>query len=182
MFKKVISRIFLAVLGFVALLLAVGIFLPSNYGLERSVIIKAPNEKVFSKVNDLKNWEQWSPFYLNDPSMQVMYSAKSEGTDAFYTWTSQNSGDGQLTILASVPNSKIHTLLDFKEQGKGKGVWKFENTEEGIKVTWGFSANAESYFEKYIGVLIDPMLGGVFEEGLSKLKEVSENDSIVLSE
>jgi uncharacterized protein YndB with AHSA1/START domain len=166
------------VLGVVILLfLLIGLFLPSDFGMQRQVLINAPAETVFKEVNDFRNWEKWSPFAAQDPSMQVTYGDKTYGTGANYSWVGDKSGDGRQFILESVPNQKIETKIQFADGGNestGYGHWTFKEEPEGVEVTWAFSASANSYMEKYFGALIDPFLGGTFEDGLNRLKKVSE--------
>jgi hypothetical protein len=47
-------------------LLVVGVLIwastkPDEFRFERSKVINAPAEKVFTEINDFKNWAAWSP-------------------------------------------------------------------------------------------------------------------------
>lgn len=35
---------------------------PDSFRVERSTTIKAPPEKIFAAINDLRRWEAWSPW------------------------------------------------------------------------------------------------------------------------
>ncbi|MEM1134693.1 MAG: SRPBCC family protein [Bacteroidota bacterium] len=174
---KTLKKIGIIIGILVILLLVIGVFLPAEFGMQRQIVIQAPINSVFEEVNDLKNWEKWSPFAASDPSMQVSYGDKTIGKGASYSWVGDINGIGEQFILESVLNQKIETKIEFQDQGRestGFGHWQFKEVAEGVEVTWGFSANANSYFEKYFGALIDPLLGGDFENGLNRLKKVSE--------
>ncbi len=167
------------VLGIIILLfLLIGVFLPTDFGMQRQIVINAPLNAVFEEVNDFRNWEKWSPFAAADPSMKVTYGNKTSGSGANYTWQGEVSGTGEQHILASVTNERIETKIAFTDQGSesiGYGYWTFKEVPEGVEVTWAFTSSANSYFEKYFGALIDPFLGGTFEDGLARLKKVSES-------
>ena len=145
--------------------------------MERQIVINAPVQSVFEEVNDFKNWEKWSPFSASDPTMKMNYGEKTVGSGASYSWEGETTGTGAQYIIESVPYEKIETKIEFQDSGSesiGFGHWTFKEIPEGVEVTWGFSSSATSYFEKYFGALIDPFLGGTFEQGLESLKKVSE--------
>ena len=76
---KTLKKIGIIIGILVILLLVIGVFLPAEFGMQRQIVIQAPINSVFEEVNDLKNWEKWSPFAAPDPSMQVSFCDKSIG-------------------------------------------------------------------------------------------------------
>ncbi|MEZ4984128.1 MAG: hypothetical protein R2795_03670 [Saprospiraceae bacterium] len=52
--------------------------------MERTISINAPQAVVFDAVNELKNWESWSPWQEQDPSTKTVYSETSAGAGAYY--------------------------------------------------------------------------------------------------
>lgn len=171
---KALKIILFSVIGIAVLLVAVGLFLPSSYSAERSIVINAPASVVFNQVNDVKNWEAWGPWQEDDPDMRVEYGEITEGVGASYNWFGKD-GDGTLIIEESVEFSSIKTDLDFGDQGKAKGRWTFEEADEGVKVTWGIDGDAGgNIMMKYFGLVMDSMIGPYFERGLAKIKEICE--------
>ncbi len=148
--------------------------LPSEYKVERSTVIEAPAAVIFDYVNDLEKNELWSPWVAEDPTINTTLGEKTEGVGATYSWTSENSGDGTLEIVESVPHRLIRTKLDFGDQGTAEAVWNFEESSEGVKTTWGFSGKVEGIGEGIFALFIDGMVGPYYEQGLSRLKELSE--------
>ncbi|UZR92455.1 SRPBCC family protein [Chondrinema litorale] len=168
----------------VVLLLLVGLFLPEDSYMQRQIVINAPIETVFEEVNDFKNWEKWSPFVAMDPTIKITYGAETVGKGASYSWDGEETGSGEQFILDSSPNQTIETKVIFIEgdsESMGFGHWQFKSVEDGVEVTWGFSTTATSYFEKYFGVLMDPFLGGIFQDGLESLKKVTEAKALNVS-
>lgn len=148
-------------------------FLDEEYSTQRSTLVKAPIDVVFTQVSHVKNWTKWGP-WMKDKTLKVQYGAITEGFNASYSWTSEKSGNGILTIAQLEQNKSLHTNLNF--DGKlANGFWKFEEQSDGVKVIWGFRGVANNYFERYFSLLIDTMVGGMFEEGLANLKKVAEN-------
>lgn len=171
-----LKKILFTILGIVLLLVIVGFFLPSEYHAERSITIQAPVATVFDLVNNLENWKNWSPWQQDDPTLKVAYGEKTAGVGASYSWVSENSGQGTLTIEKSIENQTIETDLDFKSEGEAKGRWTFEQTGEGVKVTWEIHGDAGyNLINRYFGLMIDTFVGPYFEKGLANLKKVAES-------
>lgn len=148
-------------------------FLESEYSVERSTVVQAPMEVVFAQVNNVKNWTKWGP-WMEDKTLKVQFGDKTEGLGASYSWTSDNSGNGILTIAQLEQNRSLKTNLNF-DGSQANGFWKFEEENGAVKVTWGMNGVANSYFERYLSVFIDAMAGEMFENGLGNLKKIAEN-------
>lgn len=157
----------------------VGFLLPSEYSTYRSIEVNAPKEIVFNQVNNLQNWPKWSPWQAADPSMKVTFGAKTEGAGASYSWTSEEMGNGSLEVEVSNPYQDIRNKLDFQQQGLAYGVWSFEDASNGsVKVTWGIEGEATGPIDRYFVLMMDAMVGPMFEQGLQKLKEVAEAEPL----
>ncbi|MEQ8276755.1 MAG: SRPBCC family protein [Deltaproteobacteria bacterium] len=174
---KLLKKLLLAIVVLVLLLVGSAFLLPAKYGVERSVEIAASPEKVFDHVNHLQKNEAWSPWAAADPSIKTTYSSSvAKGVGAWYSWTSENSGDGKLTIEVSEPPKRIVNELDFMENGKGKGYWTFEATKAGTIATWRMEGDAgNDPVGRWFGFFIDGFVGPMFEDGLARLKKVSES-------
>lgn len=181
---KVLRNILLGILTLLVLLVVVSFFLPDAPPVERSTVIEAPAKAIFGQVNDLKNWENWSPWYQRDPDMNIKYGNQTAGKGGHYSWSSEKpeTGSGYMEITDSKAHEMITTAVDFGPMGRGTGSWKFEPSEGGsTKVTWGMQPYpAKSFPASVIGSYIlaftnmDPLIGADFEEGLSNLKKVCE--------
>lgn len=169
-----IIGIVLAVL--VILFFGIAMLLPSDVHVERSLMISASSEVVYNQINDLRQWHKWSPWHQMNPDMKITYEGEFKGEGASYSWTSDKVGNGTLTITETQPYQYIATDLDFMEQGKATGYYRFESIDEGTQVTWGFEADmGENPIAKYMGLMMDSMIGSDFEKGLQNLKTHVEN-------
>lgn len=174
MLKKILKVVGALIVVFVA----VGVFLPSSYRVERTVTIQAPAALVFEHVNNLKLSESWSPWGEGDTSMKITYAGPEAGVGAKGSWTSDNSGNGSQTITKSEPSTLVEIALDFGSEGQGSAEYKF--TPEGdalnaTKTTWSMHGDVGfSLIGRYFALGMDNMLGPYFEKGLAKLKAVTE--------
>ena len=161
----------------VLIVLGVGLFLPKEYRVERSIEINAAPEAVFDQVNSLRSWNAWSPWIARDPSIDNNYSGPEAGVGSKVTWTSENSGAGSQTITLSERPTRIETLLDFDDMGQPKADWTFAPSREGTLVTWGLSGTAGGPVGGYFARMMDEWVGGDYEDGLARLKKVVETDA-----
>ncbi|MFC5270235.1 SRPBCC family protein [Adhaeribacter terreus] len=177
---KLLKKLGLGFLGLIALLIAVSFLLPGKVRVERSLIMKANAETTFEQVNNLKNWEKWSPWHQMDSNMQLTYEGPQAGQGAKYSWISEELGNGSLTIAESKSSQNIKTAMDFGDMGTSFAEYKFEPVSEGTKVTWIMDSDSKDmpwqfYVpSKYMNLFMDDMLGKDFEKGLNNLKEVVE--------
>jgi hypothetical protein len=165
---------FAIVLGVLLLAFVItGFLLPSSYALERSVLIKASPEQIHQLVGDLRQWPEWAPWEEMDPSVETTYGPTTTGVGASQTWTS-NSGGGELTITKSDPLNGIEYEMSFNGAFFSDGVVRYEVTPTGTQVTWGMRGEMDNFIGRYMGLLMNSMVGPSFEAGLDKLKTAAE--------
>ena len=173
----------LKTLGLVIAVVVVGILLyattrPDTFRIERSATIQAPPEKVFALINDFKNWGGWSPWEKKDPAMRRAFGDTTRGSGAHYAWDGNKEvGQGSMTIMESVPPSRVALNLDFVKPLEGHHQVEFTLAKEGdgTRVTWTMHGPVP-YVSKILHMFfnIDKMVGGDFEAGLASLKAVAE--------
>lgn len=173
---RILRGILFTLLGLLLLLVIVSFFLPSKVNVTRSATINAPADRIFTEVNDFKNWPKWMPWSEKDPTMKFTYDATTAGKGAGYCWKSEAQGNGCMKIAESVANSSIQTEIDFGDRGTSLGSWKFEPEGSQTKVTWGMEADMSKppIIGKYFGLMMDGMVGGDFERGLANIKKITE--------
>ncbi len=164
----------------IILFFTIGYFvLPNELNVNSTVTIDAPIDLVFAQVNDLKNWENWSPWKQLDPKMKINYGENTIGVGGSYAWTSKNPNvdSGSMEISKSKPNQSIETKIFFRND-KSKpspSNWKFEEISGKTKVTWLMRSDlGANPLSKFIGIMVNGKLGTLFDAGLNKLKFHSE--------
>ena len=176
--RKILKTIALAIVVFVGGLFLFAASRPDVFRVERSMSIKAPPEKVFAQVNDLKAWAAWSPYEKKDPAMKRSFGAVTAGKGAVYEWDgNKNVGKGRMEITDAARPSRIVIKLDFLEPFEGHNTAEFTLNGKGdmTTVTWAMYGPAK-FVSKLMGVFfnMDKMIGTDFEAGLANLKSIAE--------
>lgn len=174
MIKKLFTLIFLAIIGFCI----VAALQPSSFRISRSATISAPAATLFEHVNNLHQWDAWSPWAKLDPNAKNSFEGPEAGVGAIMRWAGNYEvGEGSMTILQSTPASHIQFRLDFIKPFSGTNLADFNFTEENgkTKVEWVMTGE-NSFVGKAMSLIMncDKMVGGQFEKGLENLRAVTE--------
>jgi uncharacterized protein YndB with AHSA1/START domain len=174
----VVLRIAVAVAALIAAVLIFAATKPNTFRVQRSAVINAPAETIFALVNDFHNWYRWAPQDKEDSSMRRAYSGAQSGRDAVSEWNSKGSaGRGRMSIIESVPSTKISIETDFTKPFVAHNLneFVFEPAGSATKVTWTMQGT-NLYLMKIMGTFVnmDRMMGKHFETGLNNLKTVAE--------
>lgn len=155
---------------------------PDTFRVQRSASIKAPPEKIFALINDLRSWSAWSPYEKKDPAMKRTFSGPASGKGAVYEWDGdKNVGKGRMEITEVAPPNKVLIKLDFIKPFEGHNTAEFTMEPKGDNtvVTWAMYGPCP-YMAKVMGVVMglfmnmDDMIGNDFAAGLANLKAVAE--------
>jgi hypothetical protein len=151
---------------------------PDTFRVQRATSIKAPPDKIFPLISDLRGWGAWSPYEKKDPAMKRTYGGAASGKGAVYALEgNKNVGSGRMEITDTSPPSKIVIKLDFIRPFEGHNIAEFtlEPKGDATNVTWVMHGPAP-FVSKIMQVFIDMdrMIGKDFEDGLSNLRTVAE--------
>jgi hypothetical protein len=151
---------------------------PDTFRVERSTVIKAPPEKIFSHINGFHQWEAWSPWEKIDPAIKRTYSGADNGKGAVYGWQgNKDVGQGRMEIIESTPSSKVLIKIDFMEPFEGHDMVQFTLQPQGdtTKVTQAMYGPSP-FISKLMSLFfsMDKMVGQKYEEGLASLKAIAE--------
>ncbi len=172
---QILKKIVIGLGALIAALVLVSYLFPRKFGVSRSIEIKAPVAIVFDQVNDLRKWNEFSPWLADDPNMQLSYGAITAGVGASYSWKGESTGSGTMTSVEVIPNQLVRYKLEFDDEGGGEAVWRFAPTAEGVTATWEFSGDAVyNPMSRWFGLFIDSLLGPYYEKGLAALKDRAE--------
>jgi len=174
---KILKKV-LVIVGIVILaLVLLAQLLPGQYHVERSVTISAKPEIIFPWINNLKQWQEWSPWTAaKDPTIVYAYEGPEEGVGASSKWDSKKWGQGEMKMIESNPASGVKFDLSFD---KGKyacvGTFSFAAAENGTKVTWAMDGKvSRNPLDRFFSLFMDKFTGPDFEEGLNNLKKKVE--------
>ncbi len=161
----------------IALLLGLLLFSSCKkvYTVEREITIDAPQELVWEQVKFFKNWNNWSPWFDADSTMEFTYSGEDGNVESSYSWTSQESGSGNITNTGLTLGEEIIYQTQFIEpwESESEGFINLSETTDGkILVKWGFSGVNKGITSLFLNM--DNLVGPDFEKGLELLKTYTE--------
>jgi uncharacterized protein YndB with AHSA1/START domain len=179
-----ITTILIVIAVAFAAVLAYAATKPDTFMVRRSTSIAAPPEKIFPMIDDLRAQSAWSPFE-KDPDMKRTHSGAPRGKGAVYEWDGNRQvGAGRIAITDSVSPSKVVLLLDMSRPFKAHNTVEFtlDRIGAGTNVTWAMQGR-QPYMAKVMGLFVDcdKMCGGLFEEGLAKLKALAESEPATIA-
>lgn len=154
---------------------------PSEFHVERTAKVAAPAPEVFEQVNDFRKWEAWSPWAKLDPNAKVNFEGPESGEGTAMSWAGNSEvGAGKMTLVESRPDELVKIKIDFTEPFEGTSGAQFDFKPEGDKtdVTWSMNDD-HNFLEKAMCLIMNgkKMVGEQMEQGLTKLKQVSESQS-----
>ena len=154
---------------------------PDTFRVQRATSIKAPAEKIFALLNDLRAQASWSPFE-KDPNMKRTHSGVPQGVGAVYEWDGNREvGAGRIAITESTPPFRIALALDMIRPFAAHNVVEFTLEPRGdlTGVTWAMHGR-QPYLAKIMSTFIDcdAMVGREFERGLANLKSLAEGQAV----
>jgi hypothetical protein len=151
---------------------------PDEFVVARSATMSVPVEKVFPHVNDLHQWEAWSPWAKLDPNAKHSFSGAGSGAGAAMAWDGNKKvGAGKMTITDSTPGEVICFRLEFIRPFRATNTAEFHFKSEAGRsvVTWTMTGQSNLFFKAF-GLFrnCDNLVGKDFEKGLASLKVVAE--------
>ncbi len=191
---KIVGIVIIFVLVVVAGILIYAATKPNEFRVQRSLAIKAPPERIYAQIADLKAWQAWSPYEKKDPGMKRTLSGASSGKGAVYEWDgNKNVGTGRMEIIEATAPSKVGIKLDFLKPFEGHNIAEFTMRASGgplqgaaplngerasadtTTVTWAMYGPSP-FMMKVMGTFMnmDSMIGDDFAVGLANLKALVE--------
>ncbi|NIT14605.1 MAG: hypothetical protein GTN99_10300 [Candidatus Dadabacteria bacterium] len=176
---KILKTLLSIVVVIIVIVIVVGLFLPTSYTVERSIVIDAPPAKIHRYVGDLNMWNTWEPWTEGDPSIVVTRGEKTKGVGASQSWVGE-SGDGALTFTKDSPTEGIEYDLVFDDGTYVcQSAMTYSPLEDGeTKITWIMTGDMGTpVIGGYFVLMMDSMVGKMFDKGLANLKNTVEEQS-----
>jgi hypothetical protein len=168
----------IVVVALIVLFVGAGYLLPGSYRVERSTVIDAPPEVVYAELVVLRTWSEWSCWTRErDPTCRWEFAGQGRG--ASMTWDGAELGQGMLTPTRLQPGERVEYDLSF-ENGRflGQGGVRLEPSEGGTQVImWSGCELGANPLLRWMGLMMDGMVGGEHELGLTGLKRRLESES-----
>lgn len=169
-----------AVIGVIALIASTK---PDQWTIQRQGTVPGALAKVFPYMDDLRKFNEWSPWAKLDPTMKLTYGGPASGSGANFRWEGNRKvGMGRMTVTESRPNDLVRGRLDFYKPMKCTNTQEFVLKPEGSQtsVIWTATGNAPFVFKlMLVFASVDKMMGKDFEKGLANLRGVVGGSAIV---
>lgn len=168
-----LKKLLIAFLILIVLLLGIGFLLPSDWDVQRSVVINAPASAIYPVVATLRTWPEWTYWnHKRDPKCEWSFEGPETGPGSIMKWDGKTHLRGSLTIDRGDPATGIEYTLEMPDMTPMKGSIAFAAEGSGTRVTWRDSGkgNGMPWSNWTLMLLADPVMGGFFEESLGNLK------------
>ncbi|MET7029923.1 SRPBCC family protein [Sediminicola luteus] len=177
---RIVKKIGIGLLVIIGLLLIVALFVSNDFHYEKSITINKPIEEVWENTKSLKAIDTWSPWMEYDPNMKKELSGTDGTIGAKVTWESDHEkvGKGSQTITKIDKPNLFATDLKFYTpyESEAKGFIELKPEGNNTIVTWGFDSEMPYPFNlMQLFMDIEEAIGEDFDLGLTKLKQLSEN-------
>lgn len=170
------KKVFFAICALLITVVAGSWLLPRTVVVERSIEIERTAPEVFALVNSFERFNDWSPWYADDPNATYTHSGPPAGVGAKHAWKGNEAvGEGSQTITASIPDRQVDIALVFGEGPPALSRYTLEPIAAGTRVTWRFEVDLGfNPVMRWFGLMFDSMIGADYAEGLARLKRLLE--------
>ena len=170
---KWLKRILIGILIVIGVILLFGLMLPSEYVIDRSVVVNTEPIYVAWFVDDLQQWPNWMPWYEMDPTIQVKYDERTKGVGARQTWTG-DSGNGEVAITKSGVTG-IEYTMDLAGLVSESKI-NYEAVGDGTRIKWHMEGDVGARIHYRYALLFGMRegIGALFDQGLNNLKTLAE--------
>jgi uncharacterized protein YndB with AHSA1/START domain len=137
-------RVFGTATVLVLLFLLIGMLLPHAYQTSSEIVIAAPPAKIFSYLNRLDRWPEWSQWATTKDSMfTVEYGPQVEGVGAVQTWK-EPRGTGKLSVTGSDPDRRLEYVVEFGDFPRMTSRFELEPVESGTRLKWSSEGRCQA--------------------------------------
>jgi hypothetical protein len=174
---KILKIIGAGVIGVIALLLLIALFIPNDYTASVSTTIKKPRQVVFDYVKLIKNQEYYSIWVMQDPNVNMDYQGV-DGTVGFKaSWDSKDDKAGagsQLITAVSVDRIDVDLHFERPMKGEAKASTFLESISPNeTKVTTEFYGHS-SYPMNFMNFIGERFIVDAETQNLANLKKILE--------
>ena len=177
---RILKNLALGLVALVGVLIGIGFLLPENAHVERTIIIKSKPETVFPLLNNLHEFNRWSPWSDLDPNMTTSFEGPTDGVGAKMSWSGNSAvGVGTQQIIESVPNQRVKASMQFGGYDHpSTATFSLTPQGEGTKIVWAYDTSmGYDIVSRYFGLMLDRWVGADYERGLTVLARLAESEN-----
>ena len=181
---KIVRKIALGLIIVVAVLGLVSFFLPSELYVARSVRVRASRADAFRILHNLRRFNEWSPWYKQDPEATYTFAGPEEGgPGAEINWDGEITKQGKMIVTRTVPYDSIFIEIYFGKDATPSGETTFylsEVSADSVELSWIFKSDMGlNPLARYMSLFMRGTMATQYESGLQDLKQLLEQQPSV---
>lgn len=111
---NILITILLVIVGLIALLLILGLFMRKEHYVKREIIINAPSQKVFDYLKLLKNQDEFNTGAMAGADRIKEFKGTDGTVGYIYSWKGdKNAGEGEKEIKNIIEGKRIEAEIRF---------------------------------------------------------------------
>lgn len=143
------------------------------YEISSSILISAPQQKVFDYISELKNFNEWNPFAAMATDLIFELSEVTNAVGSTYSYSDKRMGTGVMTITELHPNTLVRIRMDFKmpDDSVADIHWLLSSSDGATQMTWRMNGERGTKDRIFVAMLgMNRMMAKHFTQGLEALK------------
>jgi len=174
---NIIITILLVIVGIIALLLIIAVFMRKEHYVKREIIINAPRQKVFDFVKLLENQDKFNKHAMAGPDRNREYKG-TDGTVGFiYAWKgNKEAGEGEKEIKNIIEGKRVEMEIRFVKPMKTSAtiIMDLESLSDNqTKLTWSNAGRLQYPVNLFIPIM-EKAVPKAMDESLVSLKNILE--------
>lgn len=177
---QLLKKLLAGLAALMVLLIGVGFLLPRATHVERSKLINATPATLFPLLNNMHEFNRWSPWSDLDPAMVTTYAGPMTGVGAKMTWAGNAAvGSGSQEIVGSVPGQSVKMKLMFGgSEHPAYATFTLAAEGVGTRVVWSYDGDwGYDIVSRYLGLMLDRWIGPEYAKGLDILARLAESEA-----
>nr|WP_321274212.1 SRPBCC family protein [uncultured Vibrio sp.] len=150
-----------------------------SYLVSRNIEIEKSQKEIIDYLKDFKNWPEWSPWVILEPSCELNFRGEQGHVGAAYEWNGQRIGSGSI-VLESTQEHRLDMELHFFRpmQSHGKVTLIVTPSQDACLVEWQLHSSTR-WNRFFLKSLFKSMLEKDFDRGLKMLKSQLETGQVL---
>jgi len=174
---NIILIILLVLVGIIALLLFIGLFMKKEHYVNREIIINAPRQKVSDYLELLKNQDEFNKHAMAGPDRKREFKGTDGTVGYIYSWSGdKNAGVGEKEIMNIIEGRRIEMEIRFVKPMRAISAITMETEslpDHQTKVSWS-NAGILKYPVNIMIPMMEKHVAKDMDISLSTLKNILE--------
>jgi len=169
---KIVKKILIGLGIFLVFLLVAGLFMGNDMHVEREITINKPKAEVFNYVKFLKSQDEFSYWFLSDPTLKKSFTGEDGAPGAIASWEGEKMGIGEQEIKKIVEGERVEFELRFKKPMEQTNSAYFEciaMNENTTHLIWAFDGKVDWPMNALMPIM-KMELGRQLQIGIDNLK------------